>query len=420
MKVLILTYYWPPSGGSGVQRWLKFVKYLREFGIEPIVYTVKNPLYPIEDENLENEIPDGVEVLRHSIKEPNNLLGNKKGTSAGFLNPNPTLIGKIAQYIRANFFIPDARKFWIKPSVKFLSGYLKENSVDVIISTGPPHSMHMIGKKLKEKFDIKWISDFRDPWTDIDYFHQLPLSKSSIKKHKKLEQEVVSSSDAVLVVGKTMRENYVEFNKNIHVITNGYDVTSTQEKVKLDDKFSITHIGMMNDDRNPIVLWKVLSDICRENTDFKNDLEIKLIGKISDGCIEEIHNKNLENNLNFIDYLPHNKINTHQQTSQILLLAINDVPSSRGIITGKIFEYLNANRPILGIGPVDGDLSEILNQTNAGITIDFKDEVSLKSSINEFYRLYKGNNLQVYSMNIEQYHRRNLTLKLSGIIKNLN
>ena len=419
MKVLILTYYWPPAGGSGVQRWLKFVKYFRDFGIEPVVYTVENPSYPIEDKHLENEIPEGVEILRQPIWEPNNILGKKKRVSAGFLDVNPSIMGKVVLYIRANYFIPDARKYWIKPSVKFLSEYLKEHKIDVVISTGPPHSMHLIGMELKQKFGIKWVSDFRDPWTDIDYFHQLPLTKRSIKKHTKLEQEVLSSSDAVLVVGKTMKENYRKFNSAIHVLTNGYDSLIQESEISLDEKFSITHIGMMNDDRNPKILWNVLSEIAEENSEFEKDLEIKLVGKVSEYCLEEINIKGLSENLNRIDYLPHSEVSSHQQSSQVLLLVLNDVPSARGIITGKIFEYLNANRPILAIGPTDGDLSEILNSTNAGVLIDFNDTTSLKSTLLEFYRLYKEKSLQVCSMNIEQYHRRNLTKKLSKIIKGL-
>ena len=184
-KVLIITYYWPPAGGPGVQRWLKFTKYLRDFDIEPVIYTIDNPSYPVLDFSSENEIPKDIEVLKQPIFEPNSVFTffrvNNKKESAGFLNPNPTLLGKMIQYIRANYFIPDGRKFWIQPSVKFLSNYLKNHKIDVIISTGPPHSMHLIGLKLKKQLGIKWISDFRDPWTEIDYFKQLPLTKKQLK-----------------------------------------------------------------------------------------------------------------------------------------------------------------------------------------------------------------------------------------------
>ncbi|MFZ2431302.1 MAG: glycosyl transferase family 1, partial [Lutibacter sp.] len=182
-KALIITYYWPPAGGSGVQRWLKFVKYFRDYGIEPIVYTVENPNYPILDESLSKDIPEGLEILTQPIWEPNNLFaffGKKKTESAGFLNANPSFFGKILQYIRANYFIPDARKYWVKPSTAYLRKYLKSNKIDVVITTGPPHSMHLIGLNLKKELNIKWIADFRDPWTEIDYFQQLPLTKKSI------------------------------------------------------------------------------------------------------------------------------------------------------------------------------------------------------------------------------------------------
>ncbi|MCK5815354.1 MAG: glycosyltransferase family 4 protein [Flavobacteriaceae bacterium] len=417
MKVLIITYYWPPAGGSGVQRWLKFVKYFRNFGIEPVIYTVENPNYALEDESLLKDIPDGIEVLRQPIWEPNNLMGNKKQTSAGFLNSSPSLVGKVLQYIRANYFIPDARKYWIKPSVEFLSEYLEKNQIDVVISTGPPHSMHLIGLGLKKKLGIKWISDFRDPWTEIDYFHQLPLTEKSIKKHQKLEQEVLENSDSVIVVGETMKQNFSTFNSNIHVITNGYDTELKTESVELDKKFSLTHIGLMNEDRNPSVLWKVLSEIAVSNKNFSSDLEIKLIGKVSKVCLDELDNNNLGKNLNLIDYLAHNEVQLHQRSAQVLLLAINDVPSAKGIITGKIFEYLVAKRPILAIGPVDGDLAQILNDTDSGVIIDFKNAVSLKSTILELYKKYKNESLKVNSKNIEQFHRKNLTEKLSKLIK---
>ena len=281
-KALIITYYWPPAGGAGVQRWLKFVKYFRDFGIEPIIYTIEKPNYPINDESLLNDIPEGIETLKQPIWEPNNLFsvfGKKKTESAGFLNPNPSIFGKLLQYIRANYFIPDARKFWIKPSVNYLKKYLQENKVDVVITTGPPHSMHLIGLNLKKQLNIKWIADFRDPWTEIDYFHQLPLTKASIQKHHSLEKEVLRNADTVLVVGNTMRENYSEFNDNVVTVTNGFDSVVDEGNVELDSKFTITHIGLMNSDRNPNMLWDVLSEIMNDYKDFSIDFKLKSIEK---------------------------------------------------------------------------------------------------------------------------------------------
>tara|TARA_R110001632_G_scaffold63318_3_gene151495 strand:+ start:35647 stop:36933 length:1287 start_codon:yes stop_codon:yes gene_type:complete len=421
-KVLIITYYWPPAGGSGVQRWLKFSKYLRDFDIEPVIYTVDNPSYPILDASLEDEIPDNLEILKRPIFEPNSLLsvfgGKKKKESAGFLNPNPTFLGKIAQYIRANYFIPDARKFWIKPSVKFLTNYLKNNQIDVVVTTGPPHSMHLIGLELKKKMGIKWISDFRDPWTEIDYFHQLPLTEKAILKHQQLEQEVLKNSDAVIVVGNTMKENFLQYSDKIEVITNGFDTNNIIPSQKLDDKFSITHVGLMNSDRNPTVLWQALQELCETNSDFKNDLCIRLIGKVDEMVIQDLKIFK-EEVIELISYLSHKEVSQHQSKTQVLLLSINNVPSAKAIITGKIFEYLQSKRPILAIGPEDGDAAAILKNTKAGHIFGYHNKETLKSHILELYQEYKKKSLVINSIDIQQYHRRELTSQLAKLIKKI-
>ena len=424
MKVLIITYYWPPSGGSGVQRWLKFVKYLRHFNIEPVVYTVKDPSYAIKDETLQDEIPKEIEVLRNGILEPNSILPSfykeKKKTSAGFLDPNPGFFGRISQYIRANYFIPDARRFWIRPSVNFISDYLSKNDIDCIITTGPPHSLHLIGLKLKQKLGIKWVADFRDPWTKIDYFHKLPLTKSAIKKHYQLEEAVVRRADTVLVIGNTMKSDYLKFNKNTTVITNGFDTITNDQKVDLDGDFSIVHIGMMNADRNPLVLWKVLQKLVHENKEFENAFKLKLVGKIADEVVKSIATYNLEKYVEIIDYLSHKKVSTIQKKAQVLLLAINNIPDAKGVITGKIFEYLQAKRPILAIGPVDGDLATIIHDTQSGSVIDFNDEETLKTQLLTLFSSYKKNELKIDSIGIDAYHRKQLTKQLATILFNLD
>ena len=423
MKALIITYYWPPAGGSGVQRWLKFVKYLQDFDVEPVVYTVQDPKYALMDETLEKEIPKNITILKQPIWEPNNLLtlfkSKQQKTSAGFLNPDPSFLEKQLQYIRANYFIPDARKFWIKPSIKYLSEYLKNNKVDVIITTGPPHSLHLIGMELKRRFPIKWISDFRDPWTDIDYFHQLPLTEKAIQKHKELEKKVLQQPDVVIVIGKTMKEKFDKFNKNIQIISNGFDGEIAASEGELDNKFSITHIGLMNADRNPKILWEVLSEMISENSEFAKNLEIKLIGEVAKEVKTHIADSKLEKMTQYINYVPHHKVMEYQRSTQVLLLAVNNVLSAKGIITGKIFEYLQANRPIVAIAPKNGDLAEIIDKTNAGFVVDFDDKENLKKTILDLYKKYKGGELKVDTNNIEQYQRKNLTSKLAEVIKNI-
>lgn len=420
MKVLIITYYWPPAGGSGVQRWLKFVKYLQDFGVEPVVYTVENPNYPILDASLLKDIPETITILKQPIREPNNVVSffkkKKPNQSAGFLDPNPNFIGKMMQYIRANYFIPDARKYWIQPSVKYLRRYLLENSVDAIITSGPPHSLHLIGMQLKQGLDVKWISDFRDPWTEIDYFEQLPLTKKAREKHFQLEKEVLEKSDTVLVIGKTMKTKFDAFSKNVKVVTNGFDSDLNPEVEKLDVKFTITHIGLMNADRNPISFWKAISELSNESVEFAKDVRIKIVGKVAQEVKDSIQ-KYAINNVDFEGYLSHDEVRKFQQKSQVLLLAVNNVKSAKGIITGKIFEYLQAKRPILAIGPKDGDLAEIIHKTKSGEIVDFNQVSELKDKIWSFYQLFKEGRLESKSVDIEKYHRKELTNELVNIIK---
>ena len=297
-----------------------------------------------------------------------------------------------------------------------LSDYIKIHKVDTIITTGPPHSMHLIGLELKKKLGIKWISDFRDPWTEIDYFQQLPLTKKATKKHQDLEQEVLIKSDMVVVVGETMKEKFLQHTKRIEVLTNGFDTIEDLSTQKLDEKFSITHVGLMNSDRNPTILWEVLNEISNTNLNFKNDLRIKLIGKLDDAVIQDLKVFD-HNTIETIPYLDHKDVGKYQASSQILLLSINEVPSAKGIITGKIFEYLQAKRPILAIGPEDGDAAMILKNTNAGTIVGFKNKTALKATILNLYKDYKEGVLFVKSVNIEQYHRKNITSQLAEVIK---
>ena len=423
MKLLIISYYFPPAGGAGVQRWLKFVKYLGGFGVVPVVYTVKNPKYPITDETLFQEVPRDLRVLKKSIFEPTNVLHffgkapQNKMQTAGFLEPQKSCLGKALHYIRANCFIPDAKKFWIAPSVKYLSSFLKTNHVDCIISTGPPHTTHLIAQKLKEKHGVQWLADFRDPWTEIDYFHSLPLSKKSLAKHKRLEKKVLTTADKITVVGKTMQESYAKLNPNTFVLPNGFDF-EIQKSKKLDAFFSITYLGSMNYDRNPKLLWKVLRDLCKEDASFKENLKLQLIGKIAPRIIAALQKDfRLTKNLVLINYLPHHRILDYQKNSQMLLVCVNNVPNNRGIITGKIFEYIAAQRPVLAIGPTDGDLAEIIQHTNCGKIVGYNDEESLRTLLQSWYKKFLSGKLHPNSKNLEQYHRKNLTQRLVEILK---
>jgi glycosyltransferase involved in cell wall biosynthesis len=420
LKVLIITYYWPPAGGSGVQRWLKFVKYLQGFNIQPIVYTISNPRYPTIDDSLLNEIPENIEVLKHPIWEPTDLLFWKRELQqeGGISNASKN---SFLSFIRGNFFIPDPKLFWIKPSVKYLQSYLNKNDVDVIISTGPPHSMHLIAEKLHQKNDVKWLADFRDPWSNIYYnkdFKELSFVKN---RNKKLEKSVLKKADCVLTVSNALKKEFSKYANRVEVVTNGFDDDFLEpSKVLLDEKFTISYIGLLPKQSNPENLFRVLQVLCSQHKDFEKDLQLNFIGDISDVVKTAVCNNKLKENTRFIDYVDHTKAIEYQQKAQVLLLLIPNVKKCKGILTGKLFEYLSAKRPILAIGPEDGDLADVIEDTNAGIIVDFDNDDKLSSEILKLYHQYKKGNLEVDSKNTNKYHRKELTKKVAFIINSLH
>ncbi len=423
-RALVITYYWPPAGGPGVQRWLKFVTYFKEFGIEPIVFIPDNPHYPLKDDSIISEIPEGIKIIRFPIKEPYGFakVFSKKKTnrvSSGIItNKKQSALEKFLLWVRGNFFIPDARIGWVKPSVSFLEDYLSKNKIDVIITSGPPHSLHLIGKSLKKKIGIKWLADFRDPWTTIHYHKSLRLNKRSQKKHLELESEVLTNADLVVVTSANTKKEFLKItNTPIEVITNGYDVT---KKIipNLDSQFTLVHIGSLLSNRNPEILWRVLSEIKNENVDFSENLLIKLVGAVSEDVLKSIEDFGLATNFKAYGYISHQEAIQQQHNSQVLLLIEMDTPETKAIIPGKLFEYMAANRPILALGPKGSDIYEILKETNSGTYFNYTDKESLKIQIQEYYQDYSKTQLIVSSKNIEQFSRRELTKKMSDLIIN--
>ncbi|MBI9035406.1 MAG: glycosyltransferase family 4 protein [Bacteroidales bacterium] len=426
-KVLIITYYWPPSGGSGVQRWLKFVKYLREFGWEPIIYTPENPEFPEMDESLAKDIPEGLEIIGTPIWEPYDLykkfIGQKKEDKikTGFLSEKKknSFTEDIAVWIRGNWFIPDARKFWIKPSVHFLKKYLSENHVDAIISTGPPHSMHMIAYHLHQQIDIPWFADFRDPWTGIDFYHELKLSKWADRQHHKQEKLILENANRICVVGPTMAEDFKAICKRKYdVITNGYDEgdVPAQNEILRSDKFTLVHMGSMTRSRNPVAFWDAIKEIIQENPEMKKTLEIRLVGKVDYSVITSYESAGLSHLVNKIEYIPHQQVIGELKRASVLLLLINNSPTAKMILTGKFFEYMAAKRPILCIGPNDGDAAQILKKTAVGINADFDDKEEIKSAIIKYYANFMNGEVEISSNEIQAYSRKNLTHKLASIL----
>ena len=422
-KLLIITYYWPPAGGPGVQRWLKFVKYLPEFNIQPIVYIPENPTYPIIDKGLESEVSNKAIILKNKITEPYGLAkifskNNTKKISSGII-PNQkkqSFFEKTLLWIRGNLFIPDARFLWVNPSVKYLKQYIQENSIDTIVTSGPPHSLHLIGLKLKKDLNIKWFADFRDPWTTIGYHKALKLSSFAEKKHKALEKQVLNSADIIIVTSKTTKTEFEALtSKPIEVITNGYDVEKI-EKQALDIKFTLAHIGSFLSERNPEILWQALNELVSENVNFKNDFCLKLIGATSQEVLDTIASYQLGDYVQNLGYVSHKEAVAHQRKSQVLLLIEIDSEDTKSIIPGKLFEYMVSERPIIAIGPKGSDFAEIITSTNTGVFFTYDEKEKLKALLLKYYQEYQNQNLKVNAVGLQQYSRKNLTEQLVKLI----
>ncbi len=422
-RVLIIAYYWPPAGGPGVQRWLKFVKYLPEFDIEPLVFVPENPNYPIIDESLVSEISEGVIVIKQPIKEPYKWAGvfskkSSKTISKGIITDNKeqSFIEKVMLFVRGNFFIPDARVGWVKPSVAFLLDYIQKENIKTVITTGPPHSMHLIGLQLKQKLGVKWLADFRDPWTTIGYHKQLKLTSASKTKHKSLEKKVLNTSDQIIVTSLTTKREFQEItNKPIEVITNGYDDLESVD-FEMDTKFTMSHIGSLLSKRNPEILWRVLRDLIKSNNDFSKDFQLNFIGSASENVLKSIQNHGLSNYVSNVGYVSHKEAIVFQKKSQILLLIEINSEDTKCIIPGKLFEYMVSNRPIISIGPINSDVEKIIKETNTGNYFSYNDYESLKRIILEHYKAFQNNRLQSHPIGLQKFHRKALTKSLANLI----
>lgn len=427
-RVLIISYYWPPSGGSGVQRWVKFAKYLPSEGWQPVIYTPENPELTTTDHSLEDEIPLEAEVIKRHITEPyglyRKLFREGKSASEGEVNPinsrKKTFKQKISMFIRGNIFIPDPRCLWISPSIKYLRKYLKEHPVDIIVSTGPPHSMHLIAEGLARAVGIPWIADFRDPWTRMFYFKHLELGTWAEKRHKKLEKSVLDNADVVVAVSPLVQEEFQAMTATpVELITNGYDDEDFEQVVEPDGYFNITHTGLFASDGNPEILWKVLSDKSASESRFAGMLRIRLAGKNDKEITDAIVKAGLAANLRDIGYIDHQRAVREQKNASLLILPLRKEPEYRATLPGKLFEYLASGRPVLGIGQTDGAMARVLNSTKAGVVFNWDDEASIRKYIDICWERFNNDTLKADTENIEQFSRRALTARMAALMDSI-
>lgn len=430
-RVLIISYYWPPTGGSGVQRWVKFAKYLPSEGWQPVIYTPDNPEQLAVDHSLEAEIPAEAEVIKTHITEPYELYKKflrKSGHSAEAVEVNPvnaqnkSFLQKVAMWVRGNLFRPDPRCLWIGPSVRFLKKYLEEHPVDLIVSTGPPQSMHLIGRRLALETGLPWIADFRDPWTKIFYFKHLSMTRATERWHRKMEKKVLDDASVVVAVSPLVQQEFQAMTQTpVELITNGFDTCDfpSERHVEADggpDKdFVITHTGLFAADGNPTVLWKVLADKCASDAEFAKLLKIKLVGKTDRQIPDSVESAGLGANLIDMGYQPHAEAIEQQRRASLLILPLRKEPEYKAVLPGKLFEYLASWRPVLGIGQPDGAMSMILNSTKTGVVLDWNDEASVSRFIELCWKNHLAGRLTVEDADISQFTRKELTRRMAAL-----
>ena len=440
-RVLIITYYWPPTGGSGVQRWVKFAKYLPQEGWQPVIYTPENPEQLAVDHTLEAEIPQEAEIIKTKITEPYELYKNflkKSGHSKEAVEVNPvnaqkkSFLQKVAMWVRGNLFLPDPRCLWIRPSVRFLKKYLKEHPVDLIVSTGPPQSMHLIARKLAAATGLPWVADFRDPWTKIFYFKHLSMTKLTEAWHRKMEKKVLDQASAVVAVSPLVQQEFQAMTQtSVELITNGYDecdfpkgpcreafggMDVSAGKLR---PFTVTHTGLFAADGDPDVLWNVLAEKCAADEVFTKCLNIRFVGKTDDRIFQSVKAAGLEQNLTDMGYQPHNVAIEEQRKASLLILPLRKEPEYKAVLPGKLFEYLASWRPVLGIGQTDGAMSMILNQTKTGVVLDWNDKASVKRFIDLCWDRHVKGELEVDDADLTKFTRRELTRRMAELFDSL-
>jgi len=435
-RVLVITYYWPPTGGSGVQRWVKFAKYLPEYGWQPVIYTPENPAQLAVDSSLLSEVSPDMEIIKTKIVEPYEMYKTflrRSGHSRQAVEVNPvnaqekSFLQKAAMWIRGNFFRPDPRCLWIGPSVRFLKKYLKEHPVDLIVSTGPPQSMHLIGRKLARETGLPWVADFRDPWTRIFYFKHLSMTAATRKWHREMEQKVLDEASVVVAVSPSVQDDFESMTRTpVELITNGFDESDFAVDICRDaeggeDKdFIVTHTGLFAADGNPETLWEVLAEKSSTDKDFSRHLKIRLVGKTDDSVIESIYAAGLRENVEDMGYQPHSVAVQEQRQASVLILPLRKEPEYKAVLPGKLFEYMASRRPILGIGQPDGAMSMILGDTDTGVVLDWNDKVAIRRHLDACWKKHLDGRLSVAGADISMFSRRELTRKMAELFDRIS
>jgi glycosyltransferase involved in cell wall biosynthesis len=424
-KVLIISYYWPPSGGSGVQRWLKFVKYLPQFDIHPYVFTPRNPSFALRDESLLKDVPPEVEVIEFPIWEPYHLFQkvSKENSSQGSVaDPvhGTSFKQRMGRWIRANIIIPDPRVFWVKPSSSFLESFIQEHRIRTIITTGPPHSIHLIGLRLKKKVPgVQWIADFRDPWSEWGFLDTLGVGKLARWIHKTLEARVLKKADKVITITPFYKRHFERLGqRKVQLINNGYDDADFQSlQIAPTEKFVIRHVGIVHDLCNPRPFLNAVKNLCIENESFKDVVEVNFTGSVNATFFNDVKSDPLLSQIvTFQPSVPHRELISLYGQSSVLLLVLYGYRDAEGYMPGKLYEYIATGLPIIAVGPEGGDAAHLLTEIGAGTMVDGTEERKIQECIAKEYNQWKLGTNSVSSHAGGKYSRKNLTAELAKLL----
>ncbi len=430
-KALIITYYWPPSGGSGVQRWMYFAKYLKAFEIDPIVITVdeKNASYRHLDNSFNEKVSD-VEVHKTNTREPLKLYsrlisGNAKSAiPIGFSGESkPSVFQKISRAIRGNLFIPDSRVGWVNFAYKKAKEIISKEDISIIITTGPPHSTHLVGLKLKKDFNITWLADFRDPWTDLYYNKFLHRTKYAITKDTKLEQKVLSTANLILTVGPSMRQYLIQKGNidpnKVHFIYNGYDESDFKNiDYTLDPEyFTISHIGVITPSQPITALLVALKHFFNINHPVSKHLRFRLIGNVSDEIMNEIKTTIPDLAVEYIGYVQKDVATKYMLSSDLLFNSLAEMENSELLISGKLMEYIASNKPIICLGNPNGDAANLLREFEYSEVFDRKSPERIADYLDKIFHNWI-NKIKFIDTNerYRHYSRYETTRELADLI----
>lgn len=413
-----------------MQRGLKFCKYLPQFGVQPTVLTVdeKQASYPLLDNTFQNEVPQGLTVHRTSTSEPfeyyKKLSGKKEIPYSGFANQKSkdTLLDKVFKFVRGNMFIPDARVGWNKHALAKAEQLLPGGNFDAILTSSPPHSTQLIGLKLKKKYNLPWIADLRDPWTNIHYYDQLYHTALAKRLDEKYERQVLEQADAILVTSEDTKRLFMSKPANlspdkIFVIPNGYDEEDfTHPSMPPKDAFVITYTGTITENYNIDVFLKVIAHLASVHSEI--NYKLRFVGKVSDGVKQRIEKAGVLGITEFVPYVPHREAIKYMLESTLLLLSIAEVDTVHANVPGKLFEYLAANKPIVALGPVHSDLDRIIDECGAGRLFHYTAYDLMLDHMTQMSKAWKVNpNLDLPYINHSQYSRKALTGELARLIQ---